>query len=128
MHKQKLVIPDSSNQGNDILAEINWNRNVERKYIRLTIGDKVCIVKKDHLYSILFMLGDAKEQEKIISPFIKQTRITKFTKMIGITTGRDIKKGEFINVLLEFTLNPDTGQVVIGKGSKYGLRKNLVKT
>lgn len=119
--KQRLVIPDSSNRGNDILADINWNEASKRKYVRLTLGDKVTIVKKDHLLSILFMLGSAKEQEAIISPFIKQTRVTKFTKAIGITTTRDIKKGEPINITLEFTLNPETNQIVIGKGSRFGL-------
>lgn len=122
--KQRLVLPDASNRGNDILAEINWNEAVKRKYIRFTIGDKTCIVKKDHVLSILFMLGSAEEQDRIISPFVKQTRVTKFTKLVGITTSRTIAKGENINVLLEFSLNPETNQVIIKKGNRFGATHN----
>ena len=124
--KQRLVIPDSSNRGNDIIADINWNESVKRKYIRLTLGDKTCIVKKDYLLSVLFMLGSAKEQDSLISPFIKKTLVTKFTKMIGITATKDVRKGEPINLLLEFTLNPETNVVTIGKGSRFGLTRNRV--
>ena len=123
---QKLVLPDKSGKSNDIFAEINWNEASKGQYVRFTLGDKQCIVKKDHLYSILFILGNEKEQDKIISPFVKQTRVTKFTKMIGITTGKNIGKGELINVLLEFTFNPETNQMTIGKGNRYSLRKNLI--
>ena len=120
--KQRLVLPDSSVKGNDIYADINWNEASKKKYIRFTLGDKTAIVKKDHVMAILFMLGNAQEQERIITPFIKQTRVTKFNKMIGITTTRDIGKGENINIILEFTLNPDTNVITIGKGTKFGLR------
>lgn len=119
--KQRLVIPDSSGKRNDIIADINWNKSSKGKYIRFILGKKKSIIKKDHLLSILFMLGDEKEQDKILAPFMKQTNITKFTKMIGITTTRDVRKGEMINVLLDFSFNPETKKIIIGKGSKSGL-------
>lgn len=122
--KQRLVLPDASGKGNDICADINWNEASKRKYIRFTLGDKICIVKKDHLMSILFMLGSAKEQDAILSPFIKQTPVTKFTKAIGVTTTRSVAKGEQINIILEFTLNPETNKVTIGKGTRFGLTHN----
>ena len=78
--KQRLVLPDASGKGNDICADINWNEASKGKYIKFTLGNKSCIVKKDYVMSILFMLGSAKEQDAIISPFVKQTRVTKFTK------------------------------------------------
>jgi len=122
--KQRLVLPDASGKGNDISADINWNEASKRKYIRFTLGDKTSIVKKDHVLSILFMLGSAEEQDKIISPFVKQTRVTKFTKLVGITANRIIQKGEPINVLLEFTLSEDGRKITIGKGSRAGLMKH----
>lgn len=122
--KQRLVLPDSSGKSNDIIADINWNEASKQKYIRFTMGDKVAIVKKDYVMTILFMLGNAREQDAIISPFVKQTRVTKFTKLIGITPDQDIRKGQPINVLLEFTLNPETNVITIGKGSKFGLKTN----
>ena len=124
--KQRIALPDASGKGNDICADINWNEASKRKYIRFTLGGKTAIVKKDHVLSILFMLGSAEEQDKIISPFIKQTRVTKFTKLVGITTSRDVRKGENINVLLEFSLNPETNKLIIGKGSRTALNRNRV--
>jgi hypothetical protein len=122
--KQRLVIPDSSNKGNDIVADINWNDSAKGKYIRFTLGNKVSIVKKDHLMSILFMLGNLKEQEAILSPFVRKVNTLKFTKMIGISTVKDIRKGELINVLLDFSFNPETNQITLSKGSKFGLTHN----
>ena len=45
--KQRLVIPDSSGKRNDIIADINWNKSSQGKYIRFTLGEKKCIIKKD---------------------------------------------------------------------------------
>ena len=125
--KQRLVLPDASGRCNDICADINWNEASKRKYVRLSLGGKEAIIKKDHLLTILFMIGSAKEQDAIISPFVKQTLVTKFSKLIGITTTRDVRKGEQINVALEFTFNPETNKLVVGKGNKYGLTHNRVK-
>jgi len=117
--KQRLVLPDSSGKGNDIIADINWNEASKGKYIRFIFGDRVAIVKKDHVMAILFMLGNAKEQDAIISPFVTQTRVTKYTKMVGITSDRDIPKGHPVNVLLEITINPETNTCTIGKGNRF---------
>jgi len=123
--KQRLLIPDSLNSGNDIIADINWNEPSKGKYIRLTIGDRVAVVKKDHLMSIIFMLGSLKEQDELLSPFVRNTPVTKFTKMIGITTTKDVKKGQPLNLLLEFTYSPDTKKITIGKGSNFGYRSKI---
>jgi len=121
--RRKFAMQDISGRNKDLVAEINWNKFVREKgYVKFSVGKEDVVVSRDHLWSILFMLGSAEEQEKMVSPFFKQTRVTKFTKMIGINTSRDVRKGEFINVLLEFTLNPETNQVTIGKGSMKGLR------
>jgi hypothetical protein len=44
--------------------------------------------------------------------------------MIGISTVKDIRKGELINVLLDFSFNPETNQITLSKGSKFGLTHN----
>jgi len=117
----KGAVHDVSGRGNDVVAEVNWNDHVKGKYIRLTIGDKSAVVKKDQLWGIFFMLGSLEEQDALIDPFVKQTKVTKFTKMVGITTGAMIPKGGMVNVLLEFTLNPETNQVTISKGNMRSL-------
>jgi len=116
--RRKFSMADVTGRGGEVNVEVNWNKLVRKKgYIKLTIGDEEVVISREHLYAILFMLGSAEEQEKMVSPFVKQTQVTKFFKLIGVTAVKDVKKGDTLNVPLEFTLNPETNQVIIGKGS-----------
>lgn len=115
-------VPDISGRGRGADFEINWNEYArKKKFIKITINGDTAVVDREHLWSILFMLGSAEEQDALVDPFIKRTPVTKFTKMIGITANKVIKKGEPLNVLLEFTLNPETNEVIISKGNRYSL-------
>lgn len=122
--RQKLVLEDISGRGNDIVCDINWNNNVRGKFIKLTIGDVTAVVKKDHLYGIMFMLGDEDQQQKLVNKFTRKYPVTKFFKMIGVTTTKDIHKGEMINIPIEFTYNPETNQIIIGKGNLRAMLQN----
>jgi len=120
----KLLVEDLSGRGENVIFQINWNKLVRNKgYIKIQIGDKEAVVDRDHLWSILFMLGSEEEQDKLITPFVKQTAVQKFFKVIGVTTTRIIGKGEMINVPIEFTFNPETKQIIIGKGNMNNLIK-----
>lgn len=124
--RNKVSIADISGRGNSLLFETNWNKIVKRTgHIKISMNGVESVVTREQLWSILFLLGTAKDHDKLVEPFIKQTRVTKFNRLIGITTEKDIKKGEMINVALEFTLNPETNQVIIGKGSMGGIMKQL---
>jgi len=126
--RQKIPVSDISGKRNDIIFEINWNSvSSKNRLLRITMGDKTAVVTKDNLWSILFMLGNADEQDKLVSPFVKQTKVQKFFKMIGITAMKDVKKGEMLTVPIEFTLNPMSGQVIIGKGNINALRKSVIR-
>lgn len=126
--RRKFAMADVSGRGKEVWFEVNWNSLVNRKgYIKISVDGHEAVVSREHLWAILFMFGSASEQTKMVSPFMKQTNVIKYQKMIGLTTTRDTKKGEMINTLLEFTLNPDTNQVIIGKGSDYQLRKAVRK-
>ena len=119
---------DVSGRGGEATIEVNWNKLVKHKgYIKIGIDGKEAVLSREHLYAILFIVGSAEEQEKMISPFLKKTHVTKYTKVVGITTTKDIKKGETINVPLEFTLNPETEQIVIGKGSMSAIERAVQK-
>lgn len=125
--RTKLAINDVSGRGEDVIFEVNWNSLVRKKgYIKISIGDKTAVVDKQQLWSILFMLGSAEEQEALVSPFMKQTKVTKYFKIIGVTATKTIQKGEMLNVPLEFTLNPEDNSVIIGKGSMGNMRKAVL--
>lgn len=127
--RRRFALEDISGRGMDMEFEINWNSFAMKKgCIKISVGDNEAVIDRDQLWSMLFILGSAEEQDKLITPFIKQTRVSKFFKMIGITATRDIKKGEFINVPLEFTLNPETNNVIIGKGNMGQLRRSVGRT
>jgi len=128
LDNRTLVLHDMSGRGSEVLFQVNWNSLVRRKgYIRISVDGKDAVIDRDQLWTILFMLGSAEEQEKLVSPFIKQTTVQKFFKMIGIQASRDVKKGEFLNVPLEFTFNPETNKVVIGKGNLGAIKKELLR-
>lgn len=122
--RRKFGIADVSGKGAEVSVEVNWNSIAKRKgYVKISINGEDCVVSREHLYSILFMLGSAEEQEKMAAPFMKQTSVLKFFKMIGVTTVKDLKKGEMVNVPLEFTFNPIDKTMVVGKGSMGALKK-----
>lgn len=124
--RRRFALEDISGRGMDVEFEINWNSFARRTgCILLSIDGKEAVIDRDQLWSILFILGSAEEQEKLVTPFMRQTKVSKFFKMIGITASRDIRKGEFINVPLEFTLNPETNRVIIGKGNMGQLQKRV---
>jgi len=124
--RRKFAMADLSGEDNDVVFEVNWNSHARKNgFVKIMIGDTEVVVSREHLWGILFMLGDAEEQEKIVTPFIKKTIVKKFYKMIGVTTTRDVKKGEQIHVPLEFTLNPSNNQVIVGKGSMDRMQRLL---
>lgn len=126
--RTKMALRDISGRGNEVSFEINWNSLVRSKgYVKMTIGKHSAVVSREQLWAIMFMFGSAEEQEKLISPFVKQTRVTKYTRLLGVTTSRDIRKGELINVPLEFTFQPESGKITIGKGNLGAIRKSIHK-
>lgn len=115
--RQKLVLKDYSGRNNDAIFEVNWNSLAKKgKYLKITVGDKQIVLKKDHLFGILFMLGDEKDQDRLISGRTTLQRVRKHTRIIGVKTTQDIKRGEVLNIALDFTYNPEADSLVIGKG------------
>lgn len=127
--RRTFSVGDISGRGKEVLFDINWNSLVKKKgYIRISIDGHDAVVSREHLWGVLFMLGSAKEQEQMISPFAKKTQVTKYLRMIGVTASKDIQKGELLNVPLEFTYNPENERLVISKGSMGQMKTVLLKS
>lgn len=115
--RQKLVFKDYSGRNNDAVVEVNWNSFVkDGKFVKITVGDKTVVLKKDHLFSMLFMLADDREQDKLISGRTTLSRVRKIQRVIGVKATQDIKAGDSLNIAIDFTYNPENDSLVIGKG------------
>ena len=118
--RQKIVLSDILGRGNEVILETNWNSLVKNsKFIKITIDDKELIVDKDQLFTVLFMISDEDQQTKMVGKFFKQYSVRHENHLVAITTNKEIKKGETINVPVALTINMETGKVIIGKSRKY---------
>ena len=112
-------------EGEDVVIRANWNSYAKRKgMIGIQIGEHNAVIDREQLYALMFLLASKAEQDKMVDPYLKQTVVEKYTKHLGIQATRDIRKGELIQFLLEFTYNPDTKKIIVGHGSVGGLIKN----
>jgi len=95
---QKFQLPDQSNE-NNITAEVNYSEDPdvnECKIIRFTLPDgKKMYVKREHLNQILFAIGKAEDQRKMIPQKIRTVHW--FETVLGVKATKDIRKGEMIN-------------------------------
>jgi len=116
LERELLSLQDMAGRGEEILFETNWNSKVQQnKYIKVMLGDKEIILSQDQLYSILFIIGNEKLQDRAISRFTTQTPIRSELHRIAITTTRDIKQGEEITIPIRLTIDKEKGKVRITK-------------
>ncbi len=110
---EKLKVADQ-NKSNDVVFEVNWNKHDEStkdcKLVRITVGGKSAIIKKEDLISFLFIIGKEDEQRNLIPQQI--TRSRGYTTVVTVKAKHDIKEGDDVTFPLELTL-PDVKQEVI---------------
>ena len=95
---QKFQLPDQ-NDNKNIVAEVNYSEDPNVKECQIVKficpnGDKV-FVKRDHLNQILFAIGKAEDQRKMIPQKIHTVHW--FETVLGVKATKDIRKGEMIN-------------------------------
>lgn len=105
---EKLRVPDQ-NLIHPFFIEVNWSKSKkvnECKVLRITFpnGD-TAFVKKEHLHAILFALGNAEEQRRMIPQTIQNVRW--YETVVSVKAKKDIYKGENITFPLKITL-PET--------------------
>lgn len=114
---EKFKMKGEGNSG-VFFMEVNWKgENDEQtnncKLIKFIFpnGD-TSIIKKEHLNAVLFALGTAAEQMKMIPQ--KMTRVKHYETTLGVKATKDIKKGETIVFPLSITL-PSAEQEAIAE-------------
>jgi len=102
----------------DLFAEVNWNDDPAIKdcqVVKFTLGDKQAVVDKKYLNSMLFAIGTADEQIKMIPQTIRRSKW--YETIISVKAKKDIHKGENITFPLKITL-PSVEQEAIAEIKK----------
>jgi hypothetical protein len=123
---EKFRLVDEGGSGKEFFLEVNWKGDDHCKHIRFTFPDgKQAVIKKEHLHAILFAIGNAEEQKKMI-PMVERTS-RHYETVIGITATKDIKKGEQIVTKIALAL-PTFEQEVIAEAKRELIEKGKIKT
>lgn len=125
---QKLRVPDE-NKEKDFFIDVNWNpkdsKTNECKLLRVTFpnGD-VALVKREHFNAILFAIGTAEDQRKLIPQ--KQMRVKWYETVVSVKATKDISRGESITFPIKLSL-PAVEEEVLGELKREYVEKQLRK-
>lgn len=116
MNNIKVPLNDIACRG-ELVFERDWNSSVkDSQFIKITIDDKEIITTKDSLFTILTIMGDEQHLDLIADKFTKHLPVRNEYHTIGVTATKDIKQGEEIKIPLSFSVNMQTGNILIAKG------------
>ena len=114
---RRLNVQDLSNRGNDMSLEINWNNSKDVKnckYIRVRLGEgPEAIVKRDHLFELLMLLADDKQQDRMTSNYMTYSRLKNYRTVIDIELQKDKQKGEILAVPLTISIDEEKQTVSV---------------
>lgn len=88
----KAEIVDGLNK-NNLFLEVNFDEN-NKDLIKIALGDKVCVIKKDDLWNFVFSIVETDKQRKMIP--ISKTDFESYKKQHEILLQKDMKKGETV--------------------------------
>ena len=105
---EKFRIPDDGKK-HDWFIEVNYSDDEDVqgcKILKVTHPDKkVSYIKKEHLYAVLFAIGNAAEQREMTPQIVTTTR--RYETVLQVKATKDIHKGESITFPVSFTLPVD---------------------
>lgn len=123
---EKLRVPDETKK-HELLLEVNWNPYDEAskdcKMIRVSMGGKSAVVKREHLNALLFAIGTEEDQRKMI-PQVKRTSRW-YETVVSVKATKNIAKGEAITFPIKLTL-PTFEQEVIAEAKQDLLKRDYV--
>lgn len=96
---QKLLLPDESHRTSGITLQVNWNNAVSgSRFIKMKLGNKEVVVRRDQLEAILFMIGDEESQRNFVMRGATLKKTKKVATKLFLTATNHIKKGDTIVV------------------------------
>lgn len=94
---QQIEIPGLGNT-KPLNIEINWKDDIE-DVVKFRIGDQTAIIKRQDLFSFMFVTGTPEQQEALMP--VRSTKIVKHLRQHRIVAKKDIKAGEKLVVNCE---------------------------
>jgi len=113
---EKAIYRDLSSRHNDLSMEVNWNTE-SGDTVRLTIGDKLAVIKYEDLFSFVFLNGSVEQKADMLPT--TQTVVTKFKKIHIVEAKKNITKGEKIKVRCEIDVPTTVVQALKGDVAKF---------
>lgn len=114
---QKLFLPDVSNRTHGITMQVNWNKAVRgAKFLKLKLGKEELVVSREHLETILFMIGDEQSQTKFVGQRATMHQRKKIPVKLFVQTTKDMRKGETIIVNYFKDVPADEAEELRSKG------------
>jgi hypothetical protein len=126
---EKFRLKDQNGK-HDLIAEVNWNPEDEAtnnsQVLRFTWPDGTkSFVKREYLNAMLFAIGTAADQRKMIPQKIHRSRW--YETVISVEAKNDIKKGEKITFPLKITLPTFEQEVVAELQTKLHKQGKILK-
>ena len=125
---EKFVMIDKAKK-NDFFAEVNYDGESNPdsgkcKTIRFTFPDgREAFVERDHITQMIFAIGKPEDQRKLIPQ--KITRVHHYKSTVGVKATKDIAKGEMINFPVNFSVDCNIAEELIGELSVGGLKRGV---
>ncbi len=127
---EKFRLIDENKQ-KEFFIEVNWDKKDEHinncKILKITFpnGEEM-LLKKEYLNSLLFLIGTADEQQKMIPQVIRRSKW--YETVISVKAKKDIKKGENITFPLKITLPSVEQEAIAGIKKEQRESKILIPT
>ena len=97
----KYGIKNFANNGNLMTIEANYNEFVkDNGFIRFGIDGKCVILKKEHLKSILFLIGSNDDKDEIID--VEKEIVNYQPMVIKMIATKDIPKGGTVQTTIQY--------------------------
>ena len=125
LSEQTKVVLSDLRRKTDMGMEVLFSDNPELKdTIKVTMGKEDAIINIKELYSFMFVIANAQQQEQLMP--VKQETVRKIVKRHVVKVTKDIKKGEMLNVRCETNVPVEIWEGMRGMTGKTMFKKASV--
>lgn len=94
---------------NNVDFEVNFDQN-RRDLIKITLGNKISLIKKDDLWNFVFTIVKTDQQQQMIP--VRKEEMEQYVKQHTVELQRDMKKGEIMAVNCKVNVRQEVADTV----------------